>query len=128
MKRLRERLEDVKAQEEDQERQLVYDRVRQERDQLAAELSAIYPALAQKLAELLPRIAANDREVEYINGHALPSGAERLLVAELVARNLEGFGKSDGNIFIRTPRITEDLCLPTFEYSAHHPYAWPGSR
>ena len=43
VKRLRERLEDVKAQEEDQGRQLVYDRVRQERDQLAAELSAIHP-------------------------------------------------------------------------------------
>ena len=81
-----------------------------------------------KLAELLPRIAANDREVEYINGHALPSGAGRLLVAELIARNLEGFGKSFGNSFIRIPRITEELCLPTFEYSAHHPYAWPGLR
>jgi hypothetical protein len=75
VKRLGERLEEVKAQEENQQRQLVYERVRQERDQLAAELSAIYPALAHKLAELLPRIAANDREVEYINGHALPSGA-----------------------------------------------------
>jgi hypothetical protein len=123
--RLRVRLEQVKAQEEDQQRQLVYERVRQERDQLAVELSAIYPALAHKLAELLPRIAANDREIEYINNHARPSGAERLLVAELIARNLEGFGKSHGNIVIRTPRITEELCLPTFEYSAHHPYAWP---
>ena len=119
--RLRERLEQVKAQEEDQRRQLVYDRVKAERDKLAAELAEIYPAFANKLADLLPRIAANDREVEYINGHALPSGAGRLLVAELVARNLEGFGKN----FIRTPRITEELCLPTFEYSAHHPYAWP---
>jgi hypothetical protein len=125
---LRERLERVKAQEEDQERQLVYDRVKAERDKLVAELREIYPAFANKLADLLPRIAANDREVEYINGHALPSGAERLLVAELIARNLEGFGKSHGNVVIRTPRITEELCLPTFEYSAHHPYAWSGSR
>ena len=123
--RLRERLEEVKAQEEDQQRQLVYERVKAERDKLAAELSEIYPAFANKLADLLPRIAANDREIEYINGHALPSGAGRLLVAELIARNLEGFGKSLGNSFIRIPRITEELCLPTFEYSAHHPYAWP---
>ena len=123
--RLRERLEQVKAQEEDQQRQLVYERVKAERDKLAAELAEIYPAFANKLADLLPRIAANDREIEYINGHALPSGAGRLLVAELVARNLEGFGKSHGNIVIRTPRITEELCLPTFEYSTHHPYAWP---
>ena len=126
--RLRERLEQVKAQEEDQQRQLVYERVKAERDKLAAELAEIYPAFADKLADLLPRIAANDREIEYINGHARPSGAERLLVAELIARNLEGFGKCFGNMVIRTPRITEELCLPTFEYSAHHPYAWPGSR
>lgn len=122
--RLRERLEQVKAQEEDQQRQLVYERVKVARDQLAAELADIYPVFAQKLGELLPRIAANDREVEYLNNHALPHGERRLLVAELVARNLEGFGKSFGNSFTRTPRITEELCLPTFEYSAHHPYAW----
>jgi hypothetical protein len=126
--RLRERLEEVKAQEEDQQRQLVYERVKAERDKLAAELAEIYPPFAHKLAELLPRIVANDREIEYINNHARPSGADRLLVAELIARNLEGFGKSLGSIVIRTPRITEELCLPTFKYSAHHPYVWPGSR
>jgi hypothetical protein len=52
--RLRERLEQLKAQEEDQRRQLVYDRVKAERDKLAAELAEIYPPFAQKLAELLP--------------------------------------------------------------------------
>ena len=126
--RLRERLEQVKAHKEDQQRQVVYERVKAERDKLAAELAEIYPDFVQKLDELLPRIVANDREVEYINRQALPSGAERLLVAELIARNLEGFGKSFGNSFLRIPRITEELRLPTFEYSAHHPYAWPGLR
>jgi hypothetical protein len=42
---------------------------------LAAELADIYPA-SPELVELLPRIAANDREVEYINAGALPGGAE----------------------------------------------------
>jgi hypothetical protein len=37
--RLRERLEEVKAQEENERRQLVYDRVKAERDKLAAELA-----------------------------------------------------------------------------------------
>jgi hypothetical protein len=37
-------------------------------------MRALYPGFAQKLADLLPRIAANDREVEYINAHALPRG------------------------------------------------------
>ena len=39
--RLRERLEQVKAQEEDQQRQLVYERVKAERNKLAAELAEI---------------------------------------------------------------------------------------
>ena len=69
------------------------------------ELAKVYPAFAQKLAELLPRIAANDREIEYINGHALPSGAKRLLVAELVARGLEGFMHNSMAI----PRLMEEL-------------------
>jgi hypothetical protein len=89
--RLRERLEEVSAEEEDRRRQLAYDRVKAERDKLAAELADVYPAFAKKLAELLPRIAANDREVEYINAHALPGSARPLLVAELVARGLRGF-------------------------------------
>jgi hypothetical protein len=72
-------------QEENQRRQLVYDRLKTERGKLAAELADIYPTFTKKLAEFLPRIAANDREVEYINAHALPSSAKPLLVAELVA-------------------------------------------
>ena|ERR1700730_5592348 len=79
------------------------------------------PAFAQKLAELLPRIVANDREIEYINGHALPSGAGRLLVAELIARGLEGFVKNS----VQTPRITEELRLPAFKYAVRDRYAWP---
>jgi hypothetical protein len=78
----------------------------------------------QKLGELLPRIAANDREVEYINGHALPSEGERLLVAELVARGIPGFVENG----VPIPRITQHLRLPAFEYSAHDPFAWPRSR
>jgi hypothetical protein len=120
---LRERLQQVKALEEDQRRQLVYDRVKTERDRLAAELADIYPGFARALGDLLPRIAANDREVEYINNHARPSGAQRLLVAELVARGLEGFVNNS----IQTPRITEELRLPAFEYSPHDRYAWPRS-
>jgi len=67
--RLRERLKEVREDEKDQERRHYYDQVKAERDKLAAELANIYPGIAQKLRELLPRIAANDREIEYINGH-----------------------------------------------------------
>jgi hypothetical protein len=117
--RLRERLEEVKAEEEDQRRRHAYDQVKAERDKLAAELADIYPAFAQKLAELLPRIAANEREIEYINGHALPRNGGRLLVAELVARGLEGFVKNS----VQIPRITEELCLPAWHSQAR--YLWP---
>jgi len=121
--RLRERLQQLNAQEEDQRRWVAYNKAKAKRDELAAELADIYPGFAQRLAELLPRIAGNDREIEYINNHARPSGAERLLVAELVGRGLEGFVKNS----IQTPRIIEELRLPAFKYSPHDPYAWPPS-
>ena len=40
---------------------------RAERDKLAAELADVYPAV-EHLADLLTRIDANDRRIEYING------------------------------------------------------------
>ena len=85
---------------------------------MAKELADLYPAFAQKLAELLSRIAANDREIEYINGHALPRGADRLLVAELKARGLP-LGRNS----VETPRITNRLYLPPWQPRSN--YLWP---
>jgi hypothetical protein len=39
----------------------------------------------------------------------------------LVARGLRGFA-SNG---VQATRITEDLCLPAFEFDQFDPYAWP---
>jgi hypothetical protein len=86
---------------------------------VAAELADIYPGFAQKLADLLPRLAANDREVEYINAHALPSDGGRLLVAELVARGLRGFVESG----VQIPRITQELRMPAWERDPREPWA-----
>jgi hypothetical protein len=119
--KLRERLEQVKAQEEDERRRLAYEKAKADRDRLAEELARVYPPIAAQLADLLTRIDANDREIEHINAHALPSGAERLLVAELVARGLEGFVKNSMSI----PQITKQLRLPPFKFNVHEPYAWP---
>ena len=116
--KLEERLAQVLAEEEDHRRRIAYDKAQVERDKLAAELTDIYPAFAQRLAELLPRIAANDREVDYINGHALPSGAKRLLVAELKARGLPWVVDS-----VEPPRITNQLYLPSWE--PRSTYLWP---
>jgi hypothetical protein len=91
--KLGERLEQLKDQEENERRQLAYDKAAAERDQLAAELADLYPGFAKKLGELLSRVAASDREIEFINDHKLPKGADRLLVAELKARGLAALGQ-----------------------------------
>jgi polyribonucleotide nucleotidyltransferase len=122
--RLQDRLKEVGAQERDQRRRIAYEKAKVERDKLAEELKAIYPSFEAKLRDLLPRIAENDRQIEYINGYALPTGAERLLVAELVARDLRGFVEN----LAEAPSITRQLRLPAFQFDRHDPYAWPRER
>jgi hypothetical protein len=122
--KLRERLKAVKAQEENDRRQVAYAKASAVRDELAAELARVYPPLAAQLADLMARIFANDKEIEHIKARALPAEAERLLVAELVARGLLGFVENS----IQTPRITEELRVPTFQFDRTEPYAWPRSR
>jgi hypothetical protein len=121
--RLRERLYELRAGEEDQHRRVIYEEVKAERDQLAAELASIYPDFAQRLGDLMGRIVANDREIEWVNS-ALPRGKGRLLVAELVARGLGGFVRNGLSI----PSITQQLRLPSFGSNIHEPYAWPPTR
>ena len=118
--RLRDRLKEVRGQEENQRRQIDYERVKTERDKLAAELKAIYPAFESQLAELLPRIVENDRQIEFINARAMPTGMERLLGAELIARGLEGWRVNSSDVV----RITRELCLPAFKHDPHASYAW----
>jgi len=122
--RLQERLKEVRAQEEDRRRWIAYEKAKTERDKLAAELKEIYPPFEAQLRQLLPRIAENDRQIEYINVHALPNGAERILVAELVARGLKGFVQNS----IEAARITNELCLPAFQFDPRDPYVWPRLR
>ena len=122
--RLQERLKEVRAQEEDQRRRIAYKKAKAERDKLAAELKAIYPPIEAQFRDLMTRIDANDKEIEYINAHVLPRDAERLLVAELVARGLMGFVENS----VEAVRITRDLRLPAFRFDRHDPYAWPRSR
>ena len=82
------------------------------------ELADLYPAVAQKLVELLVRVAVSDREIDHINTHALPRGADRLLVAELKARGLPWVANN-----VETPRITDQLCLPPWQPRSN--YLWP---
>jgi hypothetical protein len=104
--------------EEDARRQVTYNKVKAERDQLAGELADLYPAAAQELAELLARVAANDREVDYINKYALPKGG-RLFEVELIARDLLGWVQAG----IQTPRVTDLRRLPPWHRRSS--YLWP---
>jgi len=68
--RLTERIRELKAQEEQARRSEMFKRVKAERDQLADQLKALYPPFAEQIGPLLMRIKANDREIEFVNGHA----------------------------------------------------------
>jgi chromosome segregation ATPase len=116
--KLRGRLAELKDQEENARRQVAYDKAEAVRDQLAKELADLYPAFAEKLAELLVRVVINDRELDYINNHALPKGVDRLLVAELKARGLPGWVVNS----IEAPRITDQLHLPPWQPRSN--YRW----
>jgi len=122
--RLKERLREVEALEEDHRRRKIHDEARAIRDQLAAKLKAIYPSIEAQLGELIGMIEKNDREIEFVNTQALPRGAERLLSAELIARDIEAWRVNQTEVV----RITRELCLPAFEHDPHRPYAWPRSR
>jgi hypothetical protein len=103
---------------------VAYDAAIAQRDMLAAELATVYPAVAEQLADLVTRIAANDAVIERINRKSLPDGEKWLASAELMARDLRGF--NDGTATI--PRITEQMRLPAFRYSGRDPHMWPPSR
>jgi hypothetical protein len=121
--RLRERLTQMQAAEEDDRRRAAYEEARAERDELAAELARVYPPLAAQLADLLGRLRSSDDRIAQINTHALPRGCGPLLVAELVARELDSFERE----LVYIPRIVRRVELPAFEYDIHAPYAWPRS-
>jgi hypothetical protein len=122
--RLKDRLKEVRAQEENQRRWIAYEKVKAERDKLAGELKESYPSIEAWLGELIAQIDVNDREIDYLNSQALPTGAERLRSAELVAREVEAWRVNQTDIV----RITRELCLPAFKHDPHRPYAWPRSR
>ena len=114
------------AAEEDQRRLAGYREAGRQRDLLAAELKRVYPRMAKELTDLLARIAANDRTIENINAHALPSDRGSLLSAELVARGLESFLLTDGRTTMtRIPKITAETRLPAFKFDQFEGYSWP---
>ena len=123
VKQLGQRLAELKMLEDDDRRRIAYDQAQEERDKLAKELAAVYPELAQRLASLLERIAANDKLLEQVN-RKLPSDRGALLGAELAARGLQHFSTGPQNVSF-VPSIMQRTCLPNFKYDEHAPLAWP---
>ena len=65
----------------------------------------VYPSMESRLGELIAKIEANDREIEYINSQSLPTGAERLRSAELIARGIEAWRVNSADVV----RISHEL-------------------
>jgi chromosome segregation ATPase len=123
VRRLGERLAEVKQEEEGARRREAYAEALVQRDVLAAELVETYPPLAERLADLVARIAANDAAIERVN-RELPNGASWLADAEMIARQVRNFN----DVGTPVPRITVQLRLPAFRYAALDPYTWPQAR
>lgn len=120
--RLRQRHAELKALEADAVKRQRYDEVAAQRDVLANKLSAIYPELVAKLSELLPQLAANDAEVNFINRpENKPAGAAPLQVTELKARGLLHFQVGPSPV----PRLTDVLVLPKWKPDGGSMYHWP---
>jgi hypothetical protein len=76
--------------------------------------------VAEKLADLMARIVANDAVIERINRKGLPDGAKWVSCAERVARGMQSFNEG-----LRLPSAVEQLRLPAFEQSVQKQYGWP---
>lgn len=85
--KLRDRLAELKASEENTKRKIAYDKAQAERDAVAEELKS-YPAIAEKLVQLLSRLVDCNSEVAAINSR-LPTGAPRLEPAEYCAKGAQ---------------------------------------
>jgi hypothetical protein len=121
VRRLGDRLREVRRQDDQARRRVACEAARAERDALAAEFAAVYPGLAEQLADIVGRIAANDVVIERLTRKGLPDGTGGLASAEVIARGLRGLSDGTANI----PRITMDMRLPAFRYTRRDPYAWP---
>jgi hypothetical protein len=93
-----------------------YEALKVKRDALAVELREVYPDFETKIVDLFARIAANNEELSRLHQARPADVALHLLGAELVARGLGAFTRSE-------PSITATLKLPTFEPGER--LAWP---
>ena len=113
---LQQRYRQLTAQEHSVEWNADYALVEKERDQLAAELIALYPTMVKKFVDLFKCIAACDKNVDTINSTAPTGDSRRLKTVELHARGLDYFSATQ-------PSLAKTVCLP--HPGATSQLAWP---
>lgn len=113
---LQQRYRQLEALEHSVEWTADYAMVEEERDQLAAELTALYPDMVKKFVDLFKRIAACDKNVDTINRTAPAGESRRLKSTELHARGLDYFSATQ-------PTLAKTVCLP--HPGATSQLAWP---
>jgi hypothetical protein len=116
--RLERRLLEVPAEEYLTHWRADYDALNIKRDELAVELSELYPPFATKIADLFRRVREFDAELSRLH-EARPAGIPLLLGPELVARGLEQFTRNERS-------LVGEVQLPAFHQG--QPCVWPPSR
>jgi hypothetical protein len=109
--RLADRVRQLERREAEQERARHAERLTAERDALAKELEEVYPQFATRLADLLARIEACDREAQH--------RGVKITSAEYVARGLSGPVQNGREV----PSLVRTVRLPAWEPSEHEPFA-----
>jgi hypothetical protein len=116
--RLQTRLKQVVAADYAAKWEPEFKRVEALRDDLAAEMREVYPAVVALLTDLFRRMAECDRECSRVAGTAPPGDNRRLLKVELTARGVKGLLQPDVWIAL-------ELRLPYFTRDSGPIYAWP---
>jgi hypothetical protein len=117
--RLEHRLQQVKAAEYLTHWRADYAALKVKRDELAVELSELYPPFATKIADLFRRMRDFDAELSRLH-QARPAGIPlHLLGPELVARGLEQFTRNERSLI-------GEVQLPAFD--PRQPWVWPPPR
>jgi hypothetical protein len=93
-----------------------YEVLKSERDALAEELGAIYPAAVTAISDVLVRIADHDRRLSTLHQSRPAGGKGRLLSPELIARGIDEFSRDE-------PSVTRELRLPDWRNSER--MVWP---
>lgn len=112
--KLRDRIKSIELFEYREQWNAAANKIEAARDELAAELADLYPAVVEQLSDLFARIGQNSEAIDRLHA-AAPSAAwgenqRRLLDAELKARGLEHY---DGV----HPPLRANLKLPSWDIS-----------